>query len=151
MMAELVHEFGIHIDYSFALRARNIAIEMIYGDTDKSYEQLPAFLHTLRLLNPGTLIDMQITGEDRLEAYVSCAFLEIDDGRWISAEQHAARHSDRSSSCRTVNLTPGCAQSDQSAAESDESKIMPYVPLVHDPTRTHHDSSKCESPSSGPH
>ncbi|KAH6781863.1 hypothetical protein C2S51_007156 [Perilla frutescens var. frutescens] len=67
MMAELIRELGIHIDYSFALRARNIAIEMVYGDCDKSYEQLPAFTHTLQLLNPGTLIDMQITSEDRFK------------------------------------------------------------------------------------
>ncbi|KAH6763427.1 hypothetical protein C2S52_020860 [Perilla frutescens var. hirtella] len=63
MMAELVHEFGIHIDYSFALRMRNIAIEMAYGDFDKSYAQLPAFLHTLHLMNPGTVVDMEITGD----------------------------------------------------------------------------------------
>ncbi|KAH6777791.1 hypothetical protein C2S51_009103 [Perilla frutescens var. frutescens] len=36
MMAELVLEFGIHIDYSFALRTRNIAIQMVYRDFDKS-------------------------------------------------------------------------------------------------------------------
>lgn len=38
MMVELVRDFGIQIDYSFALRTRNIAVEMIYGDYDKSYE-----------------------------------------------------------------------------------------------------------------
>ncbi|KAH6784186.1 hypothetical protein C2S52_009145 [Perilla frutescens var. hirtella] len=37
MMSELLREYGIQIDYSFALRLRNIAIEMIYGDYDKSY------------------------------------------------------------------------------------------------------------------
>ncbi|KAH6770984.1 hypothetical protein C2S52_015787 [Perilla frutescens var. hirtella] len=61
MMAELVSDFGIQIDYSFALRSRNIAIEMIYGDYEKSYEQLPAFLHMLQTRNPGTLYDIQMT------------------------------------------------------------------------------------------
>ncbi|KAH6786487.1 hypothetical protein C2S52_006039 [Perilla frutescens var. hirtella] len=46
MVSELLREYGIQIDYSFALRSRNIAIDMIYGDFDKSYGQLPAFLHT---------------------------------------------------------------------------------------------------------
>ncbi|KAH6775808.1 hypothetical protein C2S52_013369 [Perilla frutescens var. hirtella] len=55
MMAELVREFGIHIDYSFALRTRNIFIEMVYEDFDKSYAQLPTYLHTLHLMNPGTV------------------------------------------------------------------------------------------------
>ncbi|KAH6780923.1 hypothetical protein C2S52_012160 [Perilla frutescens var. hirtella] len=52
MIAELVREFGIHIDYSFALRTRNISIEM-----------LPAFLHTLQLMNPGTLVDLHVTSD----------------------------------------------------------------------------------------
>ncbi|KAH6763082.1 hypothetical protein C2S52_020515 [Perilla frutescens var. hirtella] len=65
MMAEFVREFGIHIDYSFALRTRNIAIQMVYGDFDKSYAQLPAFLHTLQLMNPGTVVDMEITSDGR--------------------------------------------------------------------------------------
>ncbi|KAH6776476.1 hypothetical protein C2S52_014037 [Perilla frutescens var. hirtella] len=67
MMAELVREFGIHIDYSFALRTRNIAIQMVYGDFDKSYAQLPAFLHTLQLMNPGTVVDMEITSDGRFK------------------------------------------------------------------------------------
>ncbi|KAH6805359.1 hypothetical protein C2S51_030190 [Perilla frutescens var. frutescens] len=55
------------IDYSFTLREKNIAIEMIYGDSDKSYEQLFTFLHILQLINPGTVYDMQITREDRFK------------------------------------------------------------------------------------
>ncbi|KAH6787968.1 hypothetical protein C2S52_007520 [Perilla frutescens var. hirtella] len=63
MIVELVREFGIHIDYSFALRTRNISIEMVYGDCDKSYAQLSAFLHTLQLMNPGTLVDLHVTSD----------------------------------------------------------------------------------------
>ncbi|KAH6805136.1 hypothetical protein C2S51_029967 [Perilla frutescens var. frutescens] len=55
MMSELLREYGIQIDYSFTLRSRTIAIEMIYGDYDKLYAQLSAFLHTLQLRNPETL------------------------------------------------------------------------------------------------
>ncbi|KAH6811026.1 hypothetical protein C2S51_024788 [Perilla frutescens var. frutescens] len=60
MVSELLREYGIQIDYSFALRSRNIAIEMVYGDFDKSNAQLPAFLHTLQLQNPGTLYEFQM-------------------------------------------------------------------------------------------
>ncbi|KAH6788984.1 hypothetical protein C2S51_003990 [Perilla frutescens var. frutescens] len=67
MMAELVREFGIHIDYSFALCTRNITIQMVYGDFDKSYAQLPAFLHTLQLMNSGTVVDMEITSDGRFK------------------------------------------------------------------------------------
>ncbi|KAH6800335.1 hypothetical protein C2S52_000799 [Perilla frutescens var. hirtella] len=67
MMTELVRKFDIYIDYSFALHTRNVAIEMVYGDCDKSYEQLPAFLHTLQLMNLGTIVDMEITSDDRFK------------------------------------------------------------------------------------
>ncbi|KAH6837263.1 hypothetical protein C2S53_003050 [Perilla frutescens var. hirtella] len=67
MMVELVREFSIHIDYSFALRTRNIAIQMVYGNFDKSYPQLPAFRHTLQLMNPGTVVDMEITSDGRFK------------------------------------------------------------------------------------
>ncbi|KAH6785183.1 hypothetical protein C2S51_037638 [Perilla frutescens var. frutescens] len=67
MMAELVREFGIHIDYIFALHMRNIAIQMVYGDFNKSYAQLPTFLHTLQLMNLGTIVDMEITSDGRFK------------------------------------------------------------------------------------
>ncbi|KAH6765953.1 hypothetical protein C2S52_016936 [Perilla frutescens var. hirtella] len=67
MMTKLVREFGIHIDYSFTLRMRNIAIQMVYGDFDKSYAQLPAFIHTLQLMNSGTVVDMEITSDGQFK------------------------------------------------------------------------------------
>ncbi|KAH6755307.1 hypothetical protein C2S53_015536 [Perilla frutescens var. hirtella] len=98
MMAELVREFGIHIDYSFALRTRNIAIQMVYGDFDKSYAQLLAFLHTLQLMNLETVVDMEITSDGRfkhsflaLGAYVN-AFLQyappvlVNDGTHLKGK-----------------------------------------------------------------
>ncbi|KAH6771050.1 hypothetical protein C2S52_015853 [Perilla frutescens var. hirtella] len=67
MMSELLREYRIQIDYSFALRSRNIAIEMIYGDYDKSYVQLPAFLHMVQLRNPGTLYEFFTTSENQFQ------------------------------------------------------------------------------------
>ncbi|KAH6797741.1 hypothetical protein C2S52_022295 [Perilla frutescens var. hirtella] len=52
MIAELLKEYGIEVEYGVALRARNLAIEMVYGGHDKSFEMLPAYLHTLRANNP---------------------------------------------------------------------------------------------------
>ncbi|KAH6831603.1 hypothetical protein C2S53_010578 [Perilla frutescens var. hirtella] len=67
MMFELLREYVIQIDYSFTLRSRNIAIEMIYGDYDKSYAQLPAFLHMVQLRNPGTLYEFLTTSENQFQ------------------------------------------------------------------------------------
>ncbi|KAH6812903.1 hypothetical protein C2S51_021921 [Perilla frutescens var. frutescens] len=85
MVSELLREYGIQIDYSFALRSRNIAIEMIYGDFDKSYAQLPAFLHTLQLRNPGTLYEFQTNTVHELKY----TFLALE--RCISAFHAGAR------------------------------------------------------------
>ncbi|KAH6836174.1 hypothetical protein C2S53_001309 [Perilla frutescens var. hirtella] len=100
--------------------------------------------------NPDHLWQLPAPRTDPPNASRSCASLQIGDRRRISAEQRGSRHSDRCSCCRTVNLTPGCTQSDQSAAGNDESETMSPVPPVHDPTRAPHGSSNRESPSSGP-
>ncbi|KAH6797116.1 hypothetical protein C2S52_021670 [Perilla frutescens var. hirtella] len=67
MMSELLREYGIQIDYNFTLHSRNIAIEMIYGDYDKSYAQLPAFLHMVQLQNPGILHEFLTTSENQFQ------------------------------------------------------------------------------------
>ncbi|KAH6828022.1 hypothetical protein C2S53_016315 [Perilla frutescens var. hirtella] len=66
-MSELLREYGIQINYSFTLRSRNIAIEMIYGGYDKSYAQLPTFLHMVQLQNPETLYEFLKTSEDQFQ------------------------------------------------------------------------------------
>lgn len=65
MMAELSSEFGIEIEYNFALRVRNIAIEMVFGRFDKSYDKLSSYLHVLQSHNPGTMYDIS-TSQDGL-------------------------------------------------------------------------------------
>lgn len=65
MMAELKREFAIEVHYSVALRARNMAIEMIYGAYDKSYQMLPGYLYMLKQRNPGTVYDLHTADDDR--------------------------------------------------------------------------------------
>ncbi|KAH6805621.1 hypothetical protein C2S51_030452 [Perilla frutescens var. frutescens] len=49
IMAELLHEFGIRAGYQVALRARNVAISMIYGGHIDSYQKLPSYLYMLKV------------------------------------------------------------------------------------------------------
>lgn len=65
MMAELKNKFAIEVHYSAALRARNLAIEMIYGAYDKSYQMLPGYLYMLKQCNPGTVYDLHTADDDR--------------------------------------------------------------------------------------
>ncbi|XP_057779745.1 uncharacterized protein LOC130998337 [Salvia miltiorrhiza] len=65
MMLEMQRLFGIEINYSFALCARNIAIEMAYGDFGNSYQMLPSYLYMLRMSNPGTLYDLEMKDDGK--------------------------------------------------------------------------------------
>ncbi|XP_057803157.1 uncharacterized protein LOC131018454 [Salvia miltiorrhiza] len=65
MISEMQRLFGIEINYSFALRARNIAIEMTYGDFGNSYQMLPSYLYMLRMSNPGTLYDLEMKDDGK--------------------------------------------------------------------------------------
>ncbi|KAH6833897.1 hypothetical protein C2S53_005338 [Perilla frutescens var. hirtella] len=50
--AKMLEEFGIRTSYSVALRARNTAIEMIYGGHEDSFKMLPSYLYMLEQTNP---------------------------------------------------------------------------------------------------
>ncbi|KAH6764806.1 hypothetical protein C2S51_016055 [Perilla frutescens var. frutescens] len=56
MQSELLQEFGIRISYHVAFRARNLAMEMIYGAHEKSFEMLPRYLYMLKEYNPEMVI-----------------------------------------------------------------------------------------------
>ncbi|MEJ1821178.1 hypothetical protein, partial [Escherichia coli] len=60
IMADLQREYGVHVTYSVAMRARNRAIEMIYGGHEESFQLLPSYLHMLRMSNPGSMTDLDI-------------------------------------------------------------------------------------------
>lgn len=65
MAAELKREFGVNIKYKVALRGRNHAIRMIYGDSGKSFQQLPSYLYMVNVTNPGSKVDLMTDADDR--------------------------------------------------------------------------------------
>ncbi|XP_057779840.1 uncharacterized protein LOC130998443 [Salvia miltiorrhiza] len=67
IMADLHREYGVKISYSVTIRARNGAVEMIYGGHKESYSLLPAYLHMLRTCNPGSLTDLEIDASGRFK------------------------------------------------------------------------------------
>ncbi|KAH6770491.1 hypothetical protein C2S52_015294 [Perilla frutescens var. hirtella] len=60
MRVEMHQEFGVRISYSVALRARNAAIEVIYGGHKDLFNMLPSYLYLLRESNPGTVTDLEL-------------------------------------------------------------------------------------------
>ncbi|KAL6567832.1 hypothetical protein OROGR_001500 [Orobanche gracilis] len=67
IMADVLAEYGVEASYSVALRARNWAIELIYGGHQESFQLLPGYLHMLRETNLGTLTDLDIGPDGRFK------------------------------------------------------------------------------------
>ncbi|KAH6793917.1 hypothetical protein C2S52_004394 [Perilla frutescens var. hirtella] len=55
MIAELLRDHAIEVEYDVALWARNLAIELVYGSHDQSFAVLPAYLEMLKSCNPDTI------------------------------------------------------------------------------------------------
>ncbi|KAH6835253.1 hypothetical protein C2S53_012417 [Perilla frutescens var. hirtella] len=67
MQSELLQEFGIRTSYHVAFRARNLAMEMIYGAHEKSFEMLPRYLYMLKEYNPGTIAEFETESNGRFK------------------------------------------------------------------------------------
>ncbi|KAL6543759.1 hypothetical protein OROGR_010256 [Orobanche gracilis] len=67
IMADVLTEYGIEASYSVAMRARNWAIELIYGGHEASFQMLPQYLHMLQETNPGTVTDLDIGPDGRFQ------------------------------------------------------------------------------------
>ncbi|KAH6805124.1 hypothetical protein C2S51_029955 [Perilla frutescens var. frutescens] len=65
MIAEIVREYGIEVEYSVVLRTRNLAIEMVYGSHNQSFAVLPAYFEMLKRSNLDTVYDLETDGDDR--------------------------------------------------------------------------------------
>ncbi|KAH6834582.1 Beta-glucosidase [Perilla frutescens var. hirtella] len=58
-------EFPLPQRYVVALRARNLATEMVYGSHDQSFAVLLAYLEMLKMCNPDTVYYLEIDIDDR--------------------------------------------------------------------------------------
>ncbi|XP_024628916.1 uncharacterized protein [Medicago truncatula] len=59
IIAHIREKFNYTVSYRKAWRARNKAIESIYGNWEESYEELPQWLMVMEKDLPGTIIDFQ--------------------------------------------------------------------------------------------
>ncbi|KAH6811237.1 hypothetical protein C2S51_024999 [Perilla frutescens var. frutescens] len=72
--AKMLEEFGIRTSYSVALRARNAAIEMIYGRHEDFFKMLPSYLYMLEQANPSTFTDLEVGPDNQFQHVVRLAF-----------------------------------------------------------------------------
>ncbi|XP_057808684.1 uncharacterized protein LOC131023157 [Salvia miltiorrhiza] len=63
MAAQLQREFGFHVNYSVAYAGRNHAINLIYGNPDKSFQKIPSYLHMVQHCNKDSIIDLETDGD----------------------------------------------------------------------------------------
>ena len=54
------NKYGFVITYKRAWLAKNKAITKVFGDWDKSFEELPRYLQTLMQPNPRTVVQLKV-------------------------------------------------------------------------------------------
>ena len=59
LMAEIRSQYGYMVSYTKAWRAMQKAIVRVYGDWEKSYNELPRWLIALQHFVPGTIVELQ--------------------------------------------------------------------------------------------
>ncbi|KAM6541244.1 hypothetical protein CsatB_005691 [Cannabis sativa] len=67
IMKDMLDDYGVSMSYSKAWRSREKAIELVRGKTDESYQQLPMYLHMLKVANPGTITSLTTDDKDRFK------------------------------------------------------------------------------------
>ncbi|XP_018462760.1 uncharacterized protein LOC108833862 [Raphanus sativus] len=65
--------FGIKMDYWKSHRTLIVARELVMGSSESGYEELPTYLHMIRMSNPGTLTQLEVDTSNRFK-YLFLAF-----------------------------------------------------------------------------
>ncbi|KAM6558965.1 hypothetical protein CsatA_028204 [Cannabis sativa] len=64
IMIDMIDDFGVSMSYQKAWRAREKALELARGRQDESYQQLPKYLHMLKVVTPGTIAQLKTDKKD---------------------------------------------------------------------------------------
>ena len=65
IISEMRARYSVQLFYSKAWRALHYARQVAYGSHDESWQLLPAYLHMLKVTNPGTVVAMETTSNGR--------------------------------------------------------------------------------------
>ncbi|KAL5565694.1 hypothetical protein UlMin_028858 [Ulmus minor] len=74
IMDDIKQKFGVEVSYSVAWRRRECAYENLrLGTPEQSYKLLPGYLHMLMQTNPGSVVNLEVTDENKFQ-YLFIAF-----------------------------------------------------------------------------
>ncbi|XP_013617146.1 PREDICTED: uncharacterized protein LOC106323595 [Brassica oleracea var. oleracea] len=59
--------FGIKMDYWKSHRTLIVARDLVMGSSENGYEELPSYLHKIRMANPGTLARLEVDANNRFK------------------------------------------------------------------------------------
>ena len=57
------------MDYWKSHRTLIVARDLVMGSAESGYEELPTYLHMIRMSNPGTLTRLEVDTNNRLSTY----------------------------------------------------------------------------------
>jgi len=61
--------FGVNISYEKAWGSPEKSLDMIQVGVEESFSLLPSYLYMLKLKNPGTIIEIETKGKNRLNIF----------------------------------------------------------------------------------
>ncbi|XP_022880693.1 uncharacterized protein LOC111397964 [Olea europaea var. sylvestris] len=65
--SDMLHTFGIYLNYSKVWRSREQTLKMIRGDPTESFGKIPSFFCMLRQRNPSTVTELEIDSHNRFK------------------------------------------------------------------------------------
>ncbi|XP_022872040.1 uncharacterized protein LOC111391125 [Olea europaea var. sylvestris] len=65
--SEMLHTFGVYLNYTKAWRCREQTLKMIMGDPTESFSRIPSFFYMIQQKNPGTVTYLEIDSHNRFK------------------------------------------------------------------------------------
>jgi hypothetical protein len=72
IVLDVQRELGIEITYSKAFRAKEFALEEIYGTHEDAYKAMPKYSASIEETNPNSIIRLDVTAENRFQRVFIC-------------------------------------------------------------------------------
>ena len=72
LVKDMKTEFAVEITYSKALRAKELALEAIYGKHEDAYRAMPQYCFNIEQSNPGSTVHLDITSENQFRRVFIC-------------------------------------------------------------------------------
>ena len=72
IVLDVQRELGVEITYSKAFRAKEFALEAIYGTHEEAYKAMPKYTASLEETNPNSIVRLDVTAENQFQRVFIC-------------------------------------------------------------------------------